>query len=142
MKKKSLSIVVITALCASLLAACGGTKDKGGDASAGGSSSSPASTASAAPVKKTFTALLDNNATFPYSKDWPVWNMIEEKTGVRLDVQVPSGKLADTLNLTIASNNLPDLMYMSNRNDSNKYGMQGALANILDYVDQMPNIGA
>ncbi|MFU1793815.1 extracellular solute-binding protein [Paenibacillus azoreducens] len=88
----------------------------------------------------TLTALLDNNATFPYSKDWPIWKWIKEKTGVTLNVQTPSGKLSDTLNLVMASGNLPDLMYMSSRRDSNKYGDQGALENILDHVDQMPNL--
>ncbi|GMX67212.1 extracellular solute-binding protein [Paenibacillus elgii] len=93
------------------------------------------------PGKKTFTALLDNNATFPYSKDWPIWNMIEEKTGARLEVQLPSGKLSDSLSLVVASGNMPDLLYMPNRKkESNKYGQQGALVNILDHLDVMPNL--
>ncbi|MCE5168188.1 extracellular solute-binding protein [Paenibacillus profundus] len=91
------------------------------------------------PDKKIFTMLIDSNPTFPYKKDWPIWKWIEEKTGVSLRVQLPSGKLADTLNLVIASNNLPDLMFMTDRRTANKYGQQGALANILDYTDDMPN---
>lgn len=91
----------------------------------------------------TLTALLDSNATFPYDKAWPVWDMIEEQTGVTLDVQVPSGTLSESLSLVIASGNMPDLMYMhSRKNDSNKYGQQGALANILDYLHLMPNLKA
>ena len=91
---------------------------------------------------KTFTALLDNNATFPYTEDWPFWTWLKDQTGVTLDVQTPSGKLGESLNLAIASNNLPDLMYMPNRRESNKFGQQGALVDILEYVDQMPNLTA
>lgn len=93
-------------------------------------------------AKKTFTALLDNNATFPYTKTWPVWDMIEEHTGVRLDVQIPSGKLSESLGLVIASGSMPDLMYMHSRKDSNKYGQQGALADVLEYLDVMPHLNA
>ncbi|MFE5323892.1 extracellular solute-binding protein [Paenibacillus sp. NPDC056579] len=123
---------VASVMVLSLLAGCSGTgKEPGGAVKEG----SPEASA-----KKTFTALLDNNATFPYSKDWPFWKWLEEKTGVTLQVQTPSGKLTDSLNLTIASNNLPDLMSMPSRRDSDRFGQQGALVNILDYLDQMPNL--
>jgi len=95
--------------------------------------------ASALP-SKTLTALLDNNATFPYSEDWPVWKWLKEKTGVTLEVQTPSGKLSESLNLVIASKSMPDLMYMLNRRESNKFGQDGALVNILEYIEDMPNL--
>jgi putative aldouronate transport system substrate-binding protein len=140
--KKILSTVAVSAVALSLVAGCGGKQEP--KESASPSSPTPGSSAAAnQPLdKKTFTALLDNNATWPYSKEWPVWKWIEEKTGVTLNVQTPSGKLADTLNLVMASNNLPDLMYMANRRDSNKFGQQGALVNILEHIDQMPNLKA
>ncbi|ULL18164.1 extracellular solute-binding protein [Paenibacillus sp. H1-7] len=123
---------VASVMVLSLLAGCSGTGNEPGGAVKEGSPEASA--------KKTFTALLDNNATFPYSKDWPFWKWLEEKTGVTLQVQTPSGKLTDSLNLTIASNNLPDLMSMPSRRDSDRFGQQGALVNILDYLDQMPNL--
>ncbi|MNH89043.1 Lipoprotein LipO precursor [compost metagenome] len=136
MKKIGSSLGLIV-LSLAVLAGCSTTKEPQGAASP-----APAGTAAATkPLdKKTFTALLDSNATWPYTKEWPVWKWIEEKTGVTLQVQTPSGKLADTLNLVVASNNLPDLMYMSSRKDSNKFGQQGALVNILDHIDLMPNL--
>lgn len=91
---------------------------------------------------KTFTALLDNNPTFPYSKSWPVWSWLKERTGVTLEVQTPSGKLDESLNLAIASKSLPDLMYMPNRKESNKFGQQGALVDLMEYMDNMPNLQA
>ncbi|MFD0710530.1 extracellular solute-binding protein [Paenibacillus sp. GCM10027626] len=68
------------------------------------------------------------------------WEMYKEKTGVTLDVQLPSGKLQETLNLVIAAGNMPELMYMTNHADANRFGQQGALANILDYIGLMPNL--
>ncbi|MBB6732418.1 extracellular solute-binding protein [Cohnella sp. CBP 2801] len=139
-------------LTAALLAACGGNSNNGEPSS--GANASPSASPSAAPSSsgsvqeasalpsKTFKALLDNNATFPYSKDWPIWKWIKDKTGVTLDVQTPSGKLSDSLNLAVASNAMPDLMYMPNRQESNKFGQQGALVDILKYVDEMPNLKA
>ncbi|WP_159887209.1 extracellular solute-binding protein [Paenibacillus puerhi] len=138
MKKQTATLLTVT-LLASMAAACSTPEPAPAPAAPGGGDAPQK--AEQPKEKKTFTALLDNNATFPYSKDWPVWNMIEEKTGVRLNVQLPSGKLADTLSLVVASGNMPDLIYMANRkNDSNKYGQQGALVNILDHVKDMPNL--
>ena len=147
--KRTKWIAFAIALIMLFAAACSGGNTNKPDPSpsntSGGNqqSEAPSATPDDTPAKKTFTALLDSNATFPYTKEWPVWDMIEKKTGVTLDVQIPSGKLAETLSLVIASGSLPDLMYMhSRKNDSNKYGQQGALANILDYLDIMPNLKA
>lgn len=141
--RKWLPILMIMALLA-VTAAC--TSNKANPAA---SNSTPNSTEQPeksvqekdSPLEqKTFTALLDNNATFPYTKTWPVWDMIEEKTGVRLDVQIPSGKLSESLGLVIASGSMPDLMYMHSRKESNKYGQQGALTDVLEYLEVMPNL--
>lgn len=132
--KKAISLLLTLAMTAGVAAACAGkTDNNAGTAPAG--SDKPAVIES-----KTFKALLDNNATFPYSKDWPVWKWIKEKTGVTLEVQTPSGKLSDTLNLVIASKSMPDLMYMPNRRESNKFGQQGALVDLLEHLNDMPNL--
>jgi len=44
------------------------------------------------------------------------------------------------LNLAVASKAMPDLMYMPNREESNKFGQQGALIDILEYIGDMPNL--
>ncbi|GMX60142.1 extracellular solute-binding protein [Paenibacillus elgii] len=138
MIKKHVALLTVTVITAALLSACSGNASKeGATASPSVSSAGP----SALPDVK-LTALFDNNPTFPYSKDWPIWKWIKEKTGVTLEVQTPSGKLGDTLNLTIASRAMPDLMYMPNRESSNKFGQQGALVDILKYIDDMPNLKA
>lgn len=144
--KKSLALILSTILSASLLAACSdnGNSSNGGTGGTGGTESSgPSATADggkAAPADVKLTALLDNNPTFPYSADWPIWKWLKEKTGVTLDVQTPSGKLGESLNLVVASKTMPDLMYMPNRRESNKFGQDGALVDIMQYMDEMPNL--
>lgn len=141
--KKSAILLASAAVTATMLAACANNDSKDG-ASAGASSSASSAgggEASGKPNLK-FTALLDNNPTFPYSKDWPIWQWIKEKTGVTLEVQTPSGNLGESLNLAVASKEMPDLMFMPNREESNKFGQQGALVDILTYIDDMPNLKA
>ncbi|GIP38686.1 sugar ABC transporter permease [Paenibacillus sp. J31TS4] len=136
--RKGLSAGIAVSLSLTLLAGCSasGTNTPPSSASAGSSGDS----SSGVPTKQTFTALNYSNPSWPYNKDNIVWKLIEEKTGVSLNVQVPSGKLEDALSVTIASGNLPDLMLTMNKQLADKYGQQGALVNILDYVKDMPNL--
>ncbi|MFD1906730.1 hypothetical protein ACFTAO_22460 [Paenibacillus rhizoplanae] len=139
-KWKSVMLPLVTA--AMLVTGCSGGNNTSAPPAATGTSGGDAAATAGAKQEHTFTALLDNNATFPYSKDWPVWGWIKDKTGVTLEVQTPSGKLAEALNLAVASNVLPDLMYMPNRKESNKFGQQGALVDLMEYMDKLPNLTA
>ena len=132
--KRGLSILLTLMLAVSVIAGCAGKPNEGGQAKENGENTGPAGS-----VKKTFTMLTESHPSWPYNKDWLIWDLIEEKTGVTFDVQLPSGKLEDTINLIVASGNMPDLMFMLSRQQANKYGQQGALVNILDYKDLMPN---
>jgi putative aldouronate transport system substrate-binding protein len=135
--KKSMSMLLAVALTGSIVAGCGGASPAGdktsGDASAGKSEPLDPS------KKKTFSMLVESHPSWPYNKDWPVWKFIQEKTGVSFDVQVPSGKIEDSLSLAVASGGMPDIMYTLDKQLADKYGSQGALINILDHVNEMPN---
>ncbi len=133
--KKWLSVVSIVSLAAGIVAGCASRPEPS-------ASSSSADASSSGLKKQTYGMLLESHASWPYNKDWPVWKYIEEKTGAAFNVQIPSGKIEDTLSLTVASGEMPDIMYTLNKGLADKYGMQGALANILEYVDQMPNFKA
>jgi putative aldouronate transport system substrate-binding protein len=135
------SVLLPLVIAATVVTGCsGGGNDTSSQSNTQGSST--ASPTDSSKTEKTFTALLDNNATFPYSKSWPIWSWLKEKTGVTLEVQTPSGKLEESLNLAIASKAMPDLMYMPNRKESNKFGQQGALVDLMEYMDKMPNLTA
>ncbi|MFC5404391.1 extracellular solute-binding protein [Cohnella soli] len=145
MKNRKIIMAMLLAIVL-LIAGCSKSNNNyNASPSASGSqpaSESPSATASATPAAltdKTFTMLTDSNPSWPFDKNWPVWKWIEEKTGAKFDVQLPSGTLYDALNLTFASGDLPDLIFMPDRTQALKYGQQGALANILDYKDKMPN---
>jgi putative aldouronate transport system substrate-binding protein len=137
--KKRFSVFLTIILVLTLLAACSNAKNKGDSTNTSNEQAKGTTTADTTLQEKTFTFLDYSNPSWPYNKDWPVWKFIKEKTGVTLDVQVPSGEMNDALNLTVASGNMPDLMFTFDKNLADKFGQQGALANILDYVDIMPN---
>jgi putative aldouronate transport system substrate-binding protein len=132
--KKWLSIALSATLAVSVLAGCSGKEEASPSGSTGDTGSK-----TEVIKKQTFKMLVESHPSWPYSRDWPVWKMIEEKTGATFDVQVPSGKIDDALSLTVASGEMPDIMYTLDKKLADKYGQQGALVNILDYVDKMPN---
>ncbi|WP_168118833.1 extracellular solute-binding protein [Paenibacillus sp. HB172176] len=88
---------------------------------------------------KTFSMLVETNPSWPYDANWPVWTWLKEATGVTLDVSVPAGKLAETVQLNVASGSMPDISMILSISDANKFGQQGAFANILDYMELMPH---
>lgn len=130
---KKLTALLCTVTSIAIIAGCSGA-NTGKDANSK-ASESPAS----APAKKTFSMLVESNPSWPYNKDWAVWKWIEEKTGVTFNISVPSGKLDETVKLNVASGSLTDITMMLSLAEANKYGQQGALVNILDYKDSMPN---
>ncbi|WP_168119553.1 extracellular solute-binding protein [Paenibacillus sp. HB172176] len=147
MKKKSTMFMAALMGVSLVLGACSnnnnGNNNTAPSASADtGASSSPSET-SAALKDQTFTFLNYSNPSWPYDKNWVVYDYIKEKTGVTLDVQIPSGNLLeDATSLAIASGEMPDLIWSQSKASADKFGQQGALVNILDYVDEMPNFKA
>jgi putative aldouronate transport system substrate-binding protein len=141
MKKMSGVLMSVVLSMGLVLGAC----SNNGNTPAPSSSTEPgASTAPSEGLKQqTFTFLNYSNPSWPYDANWKIWDYIKEATGVTLDIQLPSGNLLeDALSLAIASGDMPDLMWSQVKATSDKFGQQGALVNILDYVDEMPNFKA
>ncbi|MBD2847113.1 extracellular solute-binding protein [Paenibacillus sp. IB182496] len=158
-KRTSMMLAVVLGLCLVLAACSGGNNGNGGNGGNGGNTNGAGNdnavnagsgntggenAGSGEPLKEqTFTFLNYSNPSWPYNEDWPVWDFIKENTGVTLDVQLPSGNLLeDAVSLAIASGEMPDLMWIQTKAAADKFGQQGALVNLLDYVDQMPNFKA
>ncbi|MEG0320409.1 MAG: extracellular solute-binding protein, partial [Niameybacter sp.] len=78
-------------------------------------------------------------------EDYPVFKALEEKTGITMDFQTVSGDGAEEkLNLTLASNNLPDVFF-SGLSDTmiNKYAKMGLFMPLEDLIaEYAPNIQA
>lgn len=89
------SVILPLLIAVTMVAGCSG--GNGADPQTITKGNSTGITDNSTGAEKTFTALLDNNATFPYSKSWPVWSWLKEKTGATLEVQTPSGKLDESL---------------------------------------------
>lgn len=135
--KKSMSLLLAGSLSVTALAGCTQTAPPASGGNTAGESGGTTDSGSLKP--QTFTFLDNSHPSWPYSKDALVWKLLQEKTDVTLDVQIPSGSVADALSMTIASGNMPDLMYTPDKKLADKYGQQGALVNILDYANDMPN---
>ncbi|MBO9605364.1 MAG: extracellular solute-binding protein [Paenibacillaceae bacterium] len=142
---KGLAVLCTTAIAASVLAACGDSKDDKQGASPAAGSSSPAagSAAPAQPAKFSMMspfysaqppAVDDSNAAF---------KAIQEKTNSKLEVTfVPGTNYNDKLNVTIASGNLPQTMVvLDNKNAAIVNAIRsGAFWEIGPYIKQYPNI--
>ena len=88
----------------------------------------------------TISMMIRQHPTWPFQEDWPVVKYINEATNVTLDLQVvPQDGYNDKVSLIMASQQLPDLMWVAGSSVVNQYAPQGAFINILDYIDQMPN---
>lgn len=150
MKKKGLSAIIILSLVVTLLAAC--TKDKP-SSNATDSGQSPASStqvdstatpkATAMPETKelvTLTEMVQNHPAQPFKENWLVWDIYRKYAGVNLKVTPYQGDWWDAIPLVIASGDMPDIMWFAGIEFANKYGDQGALVNLLDHLDKMPNL--
>ena len=135
MKKKLAAVMLSAIMGLSLVLGACSSNGKEGSSSASGTPGQE--------NQQTFIFLDYSNPSWPFDENWKVWDYIEEKTGVKLDVQLPAGNLLeDALSLAIASGDMPDLMWTQEKAVADKFGQQGALVNILDYVDEMPNFKA
>lgn len=133
MKKQFIAILLVV-----LLAGCGG----GTDAPKNGESATVKPTESDVPVAvQTFSVLslggIDNDTE---NMDDPVGKVITEKTGVRLEFEVPIGDYNQKLSLIIASEDFPD-MIVNKENAMNTLVDAKALIPLNDLIDQYgPNI--
>lgn len=80
-----------------------------------------------------------NNQSWPYQKEWPLWNWVKEHTNITIEGVVPPGDDVEALNLAMASGEVPDLVFTRPIN-ANQFGQQGALLDLNQHLDQMPNL--
>lgn len=146
---KKMWLAALAVMLVLVVAACSGGGDKPGNSAgnggtAGGTQTGNQGGSQGGDVKKPVTIkfLNDSHASWPHNDDWIIWDLYAEATGVTLDVQVPAGPLEDTLSLAMASGSLPDMMFVTEEKVAHNYGLEGALANVLDYLDVMPNFKA
>ncbi|MCM1243088.1 MAG: extracellular solute-binding protein, partial [Roseburia sp.] len=155
--RKIISLLTVTALCASMLAGCGGSDDSSNSSNSSSStttatdSSSEADSSSAEDSSTDTTAEADTSPiTFEVfladanndSWDNPVGNAITEATGVTLEISYPvtsTGDAAEDVALMIANDEYPDMIYA--KGDATSLYEAGALIDMTDLIEQYgPNI--
>ena len=147
MKRKVVSLMLVSAMVAGMLAACG--SDSG--SSKGGSSTETGSAAEASSSGETADDADDKSPiTFEYfnadgkNGNWdnPVAKAITEATGVTLDVSYPvasQGDAKEDVALMIANDEYPDMIYA--KGSATDLYQAGALIDMTDLIEKYgPNI--
>lgn len=127
MKTKRIAALVMSAvMAASALAGCGGNDNAGGD-------SAGAQNADGGPVTLTFFDKNSGSNTF----DDDIAKEIQEKTGVTIQVENPTGDPLEKLNLMLTGQNYPDIVLMDRGNEIvNRYIDAGALIALDDLIEE------
>ena len=146
--KKGLSIMLVTALCFMLLVGCGssgqGSKDSTNDPDQPTSGKGTEGTANeqGEALEEITITFFDKNTGEAF--DDPVAQEIMKKTGVKVEIQQPTGDPTEKLGLMLASGDLPDVVLMDRTGDTvNKYIAAKALIPLNDLIDEYgPDIKA
>ncbi|WP_274652009.1 extracellular solute-binding protein [Paenibacillus humicola] len=137
MKKKRIATALLAlSLAPALLAGCGGSNGANGgqNEGSGGTAGQTDGGAgkSAEPITVTF---FDQNRGDAF--DDPVAQEIMKRTGVKVEIQQPTGNPQEKLNLMLASGDLPDVILMTRSGDIiNKYIAAGAIIPLNDLIDK------
>ena len=143
MFKKKISLLLTCVLTAScLMAGCSSSTsnttqsgDSSEDTAKNAATEDPQTAAPSNPGEVITLTFFDKNTGDAF--DNPVAQAITEKTGIKIEVQQPTGNPEEKLNLMLASGDLPDIVLMDRRSDIvNKYIAAGALVPLNDLIDQ------
>ena len=131
MMKKILALVLALTICAGILAGCAqdGDKKPGGDVVIGGNTEGPL-----------FSKVTDielytvADAAYDLPGSYAV-DLLLEQENIRLNV-------TEAMNMEqwLTDHDVPDIVRTNANMWGNEYGPKGAFINILDYIDQMPNL--
>ena len=147
MKRKVVSLMLVSAMVAGMLAGCGSDSgsSKGGSSTETGSAADPSSsgeTADDADDKSPITFEYFNADGKNGNWDNPVAKAITEATGVTLDVSYPvasQGDAKEDVALMIANDEYPDMIYA--KGSATDLYQAGALIDMTDLIEKYgPNI--
>lgn len=120
--KKRIILLMLVAMLVVSLAACGGDKKEG----------------------ETTTLRVMNrvNPEVSYEENNEWVKAVEEAAGVKLEIEAPApSNYNDKLQITMASGNLPDIIYIfQNDNNYAKWAGDGLLLELDDEIDKYPNL--
>ncbi|OXS53539.1 hypothetical protein B1A99_29655 [Cohnella sp. CIP 111063] len=147
MKRRALFAIALVTAFAMLLAACGGNKStsepraSGGGAATSSASAGNGGSADAKPLK--VSVMTQQTAPMPPAPDNEIERLIEQATNTELDVEwVPQAVYTDKLNITLASGDIPDLIFIQDPFSPVFRGAveQGAFWDLAAYYKDYPNL--
>ena len=128
--KKFTALILGVTMLAAAVTGCGGS---GSDSAGGSGEGSQAGASTDGPVTLTFFDKNSGSNTF----DDPVALAIQERTGVTVQVENPTGDPLEKLNLMLTGQNYPDIVLMDRGNEIvNRYIEAGALIPLNDLIDE------
>ncbi|NLB80381.1 MAG: extracellular solute-binding protein, partial [Clostridiaceae bacterium] len=85
--------------------------------------------------------VVPSHASWPFDKNWKVWQYAREGSGVDLQIQaIPGSEFLTKVPIMFASpKELPDIIAFNYKPDTDVYVKQGALVALDDHIDIMPN---
>lgn len=137
MLKRTIAILLTIVMCVGVLAGCSGNGGNGG--SQGGTSSVVVGGDRNAPLFSEVTDIelyVIDQPTYDYEGSY-LDQLLEKQENIRLNIT--EGYEMDQL---IVDQDLPDIVFQDARMWGDDYGPKGAFVNVLDYMDQMPNLKA
>lgn len=144
MKRKVVSLMLVSAMVAGMLAGCGSDSgsSKGGSSTETGSAAEASSSGETADDKSPITFEYFNADGKNGNWDNPVAKAITEATGVTLDVSYPvasQGDVKEDVALMIANDEYPDMIYA--KGSATDLYQAGALIDMTDLIEKYgPNI--
>lgn len=144
MKRKVVSLMLVSAMVAGMLAGCGSDSgsSKGGSSTETGSAAEASSSGETADDKSPITFEYFNADGKNGNWDNPVAKAITEATGVTLDVSYPvasQGDAKEDVALMIANDEYPDMIYA--KGSATDLYLAGALIDMTDLIEKYgPNI--
>ncbi|MHA6484998.1 extracellular solute-binding protein [Paenibacillus sp. strain BS8-2] len=141
--RRRVSTAITFAMMVALIAAC--SSGNNNEPTASPTSSSTVTEATKEPEAKPpteLTMMVQNHSAWPVNKDWLVYRELGALANVKLDVEGYQGAWWEAIPLIIASGDMPDLMWMSGPDIIHKHGSEGALVDLNEHMDKMPNLKA
>ncbi|GEL99976.1 ABC transporter substrate-binding protein [Cellulomonas terrae] len=140
-RKRATALVAATALIG--LAACSSGSSGDDDTSendAASMSSFAADTTFKATEPVTFSMLWTDWPETPITDTWEVFDEIEERTNVSLDLtNIPFSDAVEKRSLLISSGDAPDIIPLIYTGDEQQFAASGAVLPLSDYEEHMPN---
>ncbi|MFS0726450.1 extracellular solute-binding protein [Paenibacillus sp. 1P07SE] len=132
------SIIAASILTVSMVAGCSG--NNGNNPPANNVETNNGADNEAPPAE--LSMMVQSHAAWPLQEDWLVYELLEDYANVELEVSGYQGNWWEAIPLIIASGDMPDLMWMSGPDIIHENGGNGALVDLLEHMDKMPNLQA